>query len=170
MTQIAVTVEKIELTFQLSNGGVIKITEAVVKDITSYIQKDKKDTEAGGILMGRFIKNSKNIIIDKITEPMRGDLRTRYTFKRASPAHQKILDQEWEKSKGTCNYLGEWHTHPEEKPEPSGVDKRDWKRKLKTDEFSSRYLYFIILGIEEIAIWEGDRRTLDIIKLKILTN
>lgn len=118
MTQSAVAVEKSELTFQLSNGGVIKIIEAVVKDITAYKQKDKKDTEAGGILMGRFIKNSKNIVIDKITEPMRGDLRTRYTFKRVSPAHQKILDQEWTKSKGTCNYLGEWHTHPEEKPEP----------------------------------------------------
>lgn len=166
MIQSVIVVEQNELIFKLNNGGVIKLTEQVIQAISSYKQYEKKDTEAGGILMGRFIKDSKNIVIDKLTEPMKGDKRTRYSFKRLSAKHQTILDLEWMQSKGTCNYLGEWHTHPEEVPDPSGVDKRDWKRKLKTDLFSSRYLYFIIAGTEEILIWEGDRRTLEINQLK----
>lgn len=166
MTLSATAVEKNEPIFQLSNKGVVKLSECLMQLICSYRQNEKKHTEAGGILMGRFIKNSKNIVIDRATEPMKGDLKTRYSFKRLSSMHQVILDEEWLKSKGTCNYLGEWHTHPEEIPNPSIIDKRDWKRKLKNDDFSSRYLYFIIAGTKEILVWEGDRRTLDIKQLK----
>ena len=155
-----------ELIFEMSNGGKIKLSNDAIQVINSYKQLEKKDPESGGVLLGRFIKSSKDIVIDKVSTPMKGDVQTRYKFKRLSPLHQKIIDQEWNKSKGTCNYLGEWHTHPEEFPSPSGVDKRDWKRKLKSDIFSSRFLYFLIAGMEEINIWEGDRRTLEIKQLK----
>lgn len=122
--------------------------------------------EAGGILMGRFIKEARDVVIDQVTSPMKGDLQSRFAFKRLSPLHQEFLDKEWERTKGTCNYLGEWHTHPEEDAEPSGIDKRDWKRKLKIDTFSSRYLYFLIAGTDEVKLWEGDRRTLKITQLE----
>lgn len=133
----------------------------------NFRQLEKDMPEAGGIMMGRFIKNSKNIIIDLVTEPMTHDKRTRYTFKRIDPGHQIILQEKWERSGGTCNYLGEWHTHPENDPTPSGTDMRNWKRKLKNDLFSSRFLYFLIEGIKVIRVWEGDRRTLEIKELQI---
>lgn len=130
------------------------------------VKNDKSSIEAGGVILGRFIKNSKNIVIDKITVPMKGDIQARYSFKRLSPFHQKIVVAEWNESIGTCNYLGEWHSHPESDPTPSSVDIKDWRRKLKNDTFSSRYLYFLIAGYDYINLWEGDRRTLDIKKLK----
>lgn len=160
--------ESKKLLYELSNGGYLKIDKEALQLIGTYKQADKEDLEAGGIIMGRFIKNSKNIVIDKITEPAKEDKRTRYSFKRRSVQHQIILEDEWVKSHGTCNYLGEWHTHPENDPSPSVVDLKDWKRKLKVDIFSSRYLYFIIAGIAELRIWEGDRRTLEIKKLKYI--
>jgi len=155
-----------ELVFEISNGGRIKLTDAVIQILQKHIQKGIKTNESGGVVMGRFIKESKDIVIDKLTTPLKGDKQTRYSFKRLSPLHQLIIDEEWNKSKGTCNYLGEWHTHPEEFPKPSGVDLKDWKRKLKNDVFSGRYLYFVIVGINRIDMWEGDRRTSVIIKLK----
>lgn len=154
--------------FEMTNGGRIKLTGPAIEALHQYNQVDKNSPESGGVLLGRFIKGSKNIVVDKLTTPLRGDKQTRYSFKRLSPLHQEIITAEWHKSKGTCNYLGEWHTHPEDFPTPSGVDLRDWKRKLKKDVFSSRYLYFIIGGIKSIDMWEGDRRTLEIIKLKII--
>lgn len=150
----------------MSNGGQIKISVAVLQAIEPFKQMRKEIPEAGGILMGRFIKETKDIVVDGITTPMKGDVQSRYTFKRLSSLHQEILDAEWKKSKGTCNYLGEWHTHPEQDVEPSGVDRRDWKRKLKTDVFSSRYLYFLIAGTDGIKLWQGDRRTLEVTQLK----
>jgi len=160
-------VVKDNLIFEISNGGRIKLASSMIETLFHYQQLNEESMESGGVLLGRFIKDSKNIVVDKITTPMHGDKQTRYSFKRLSPLHQKIITQEWNNSNGTCNYLGEWHTHPESDPIPSGLDLKDWKRKLKKDVFSGRYLYFIIAGINSIEIWEGDRRTYEIIKLKI---
>jgi integrative and conjugative element protein (TIGR02256 family) len=145
--------------FKMTNGGHLKIDAHCIRTMRPYIQTKPDMDEAGGVLLGRFITHSKNIVIDKVSVPMFGDKRTRTTFKRLSPMHQLFIDKEWQESKGTCNYLGEWHTHPEQDPWPSGVDTRDWKRKLKTDIFSSRFLYFVIAGTKQVRIWEGDRRT-----------
>lgn len=157
-----------ERIYEMSNGGKIKVSKAALKVINEFIQNENTSPESGGVLLGRFIKNSRDIVIDNVTVPMKGDNRKRHSFKRLSPLHQQIIDDEWKKSKGTCNYLGEWHTHPETNPEPSGVDKKDWRRKLKNDTFSSRYLYFLIAGTENISIWEGDRRTIEIKKLILI--
>ena len=158
---------KDNLIFNITNESKIKLTDSVIEILQQYKQVNKNSLESGGIILGRFIKVSKNIVVDKITASMKGDKQTRFSFKRLSPVHQEIIAEEWHKSNGTCNYLGEWHTHPEDFPTPSGVDIRDWKRKLKKDVFSGRYLYFIIAGIKSIDMWEGDRRTLEIVKLKI---
>lgn len=154
-----------EYIFKMTNGGHLKIDAHCIRTMRPYIQDESDMPEAGGVLLGRFIRQSKNIVIDKVSVPMSGDKRTRMTFKRLSPMHQQFIDKEWKQSKGTCNYLGEWHTHPEEDPRPSGVDTQDWKRKLKTDTFSSRFLYFIIAGTQQVRIWEGDRRTCKIEQL-----
>jgi integrative and conjugative element protein (TIGR02256 family) len=158
-----------EMIFELSNGGKMKLAHDVLLLIDSFVQRKTDMPEAGGTMLGRFIKDSKDIVIDQVTQPMEGDRFNRYTFKRLSSQHQQIIEVTWEASKGTCNYLGEWHTHPEPVPTPSGIDLKDWRRKLKSDVFSSRYLYFLIAGTEQIYMWEGDRRTLDIVKLKIVS-
>ncbi len=159
--------EKLDFIFDITNGGRIKLTGSVIETLQQNKQVGKNSLESGGVILGRFIKGSKNIVVDKLTTPLKGDKQTRYSFRRISPLHQDIITEEWHKSNGTCNYLGEWHTHPEDFPTPSNVDIRDWKRKLKKDVFSGRYLYFIIAGIKSIAMWEGDRRTLEIVKRKI---
>jgi integrative and conjugative element protein (TIGR02256 family) len=157
-----------QIEFRLSNKGKIKIDADPLARMLHYQQKGKEDTEAGGVLLGRLIKDSKDIVIDHVSVPMIGDKRTRFSFIRNKKMHQRIIDSEWEKSKGTCNYIGEWHTHPEEYPTPSSIDLSNWKLRLKDDIFTSRYLYFVIVGLKETSAWEGDKRTFKIIKLKKL--
>ena len=53
------------------------------------------------------------------------------------------------------NYLGEWHTHPEDVPSPSSHDRRDWLRTLDTAQFEQSFLFFIIVGRTSIGVWEG---------------
>ncbi len=156
------------MTFTLSNKGIIKLDVSIIEIVQFYQQTEKEDLEAGGVLLGRFIVDSKNIIVDKVSTPMPGDKRTRYSFNRGAKMHQRFIDKEWNQSNGTSHYLGEWHTHPEKHPEPSGKDLSNWTIHLKRDTFSSRFLYFVILGTKEICIWEGDRRTFKFKKLKAL--
>lgn len=145
-----------------TNKGILKISDTPLLRMESYKQDNIKKTEAGGVLLGRFIIDSKNIIIDKVTVPMIGDKRSRYQFIRGEKMHQRIITSSWVKSGGTCNYLGEWHTHPEDYPSPSSQDIKNWKEILSKRLYSSQYLYFIIVGIKEVCIWEGSKRKLKI--------
>lgn len=154
------------MTFLLSNNGKLKISVHALERMGKYRQVNDEDTEAGGVLLGRFIVDSKDIIIDEVSVPMVGDKRRRTSFVRNAKSHQRIIDFQWFNSKGTCNYLGEWHTHPESYPDYSGVDIENWKDRLKKDTFTSRFLYFIIVGIKKIEVWEGDRRNLKFKNLK----
>lgn len=148
-----------ENTFCLKNKGKIKISDSVASTIQSFCQDTVDKHEAGGVLIGRLIADSKNVMVDKVTVPMKGDIRSRYRFVRGHK-HQLILEKEWIDSGGTFHYLGEWHTHPEDYPSPSRIDKDSWKNILRTGVFSTRFLYFVVVGIRHYSIWEGDRRTL----------
>lgn len=151
--------------YKLSNRGKIELSKNAIKNMFRYKQSTSKDIEGGGVLLGRFVINSKNVIVDEVSTPCLSDIRTNRRFKRDRDYHQRIIDKFWEESKGTCNYLGEWHTHAEWFPMPSRRDKESWKAILKNDNFSSRFLYFIIIGQKSIGVWEGDRRTFKIKEL-----
>jgi len=154
------------MTVSLSNNGLIKIDSSPLERMEAYQQIDRNSSEGGGVLLGRFILNSKNIVVDKVTVPMIGDKRTRSGFIRGEKMHQRIIESSWRKSEGRCNYLGEWHTHPEMYPTPSGQDIKNWKEILSSRIFSSLYLYFVIVGTRETRIWEGNSRTKKIKRLR----
>lgn len=142
------------LIFRRHNGGRVKVTAAVLHVMQSYAQHGRCATEAGGVLLGRYLQGSDDVVIDAITVPMPGDKRSRYSFYRAKARHQAAIDAAWQASKGTCTYLGEWHTHPETHPTPSGIDTTDWRRRLRTDDYHDE-LFFLIVGTVEIRAWSG---------------
>ncbi len=152
--------------FLTSKGGKLKLNHSVILKIKEYRQNHFLKPEAGGILLGRHIIESKNIIVDSISEPMTEDKQNRFRFFRTAKPHQKVIDKAWHDSHGAYNYLGEWHTHPESLPIPSNIDLNDWKRKLKQDTFYGNYLYFLIVGTQKIFVWEGCKLTGNITKLQ----
>lgn len=68
-----------------------------------------------------------------------------------------MIDEAWRRSGGVTTYLGEWHTHPEEVPAPSVIDRIGWAKKLLADSFSEA-IFFVILGTTTVRVWEGARR------------
>lgn len=142
------------LTFVRPGGGRFQIGPAPLRLMRGYLQNSPRKTEAGGVLLGRHIADSLDIVVDDVTVPMRGDRRERFLFLRAQTPHQRVIDRAWRDSGGTCVYLGEWHTHPEPVPTPSTVDRNNWRRKLKQDRFDG-FVFFVILGTREVRVWEG---------------
>jgi len=155
-----------EYLFLLPNKSHLKITAESLERMERYIQDESQKTEGGGVLLGRFIRYTNNVIVDKVSLPMIGDKRQRHYFKRGEKRHQKVINNAWKKSRGTCNYLGEWHTHPENYPTPSRTDIRGWKEKLKIDKFHGDFLYFVIVGIKTTRLWIGNKQDLSITKAK----
>lgn len=106
--------------------NLVVISHEVLELIRRFQQSAPDDCEAGGILIG--VMHGPHLEITGATEPQQADKRTRTRFRRSEEGHQCILNQRWESSGGTENYVGEWHTHPEHHPHPSGIDLREWNR------------------------------------------
>ena len=153
-----------DLRFALPFGGRAKINAEVVAVVDRYRQHGPTDTEAGGSLLGRMVRDSLDIVVDEVIEPGPGDVRTRYGFHLCDLAHQQAhVDAAWKRSEGTCCFLGDWHTHAEPDPTPSSVDLDNWRRLLRvtaTDEYPR--LLFVIVGTEHVRAWQGDRISMDI--------
>jgi integrative and conjugative element protein (TIGR02256 family) len=154
--------------FRRPSGGRFKVDATALAQMLAFRQVSPQQTEAGGMLLGRHICGCDDVVVDEVTIPMPGDRRTRTSFWRAQGGHQQVLDARWSASRGTCAYLGEWHTHPEPTPSPSAVDLRDWRRRLSEDRFDGDFLAFLIVGTHEVRAWEGNRHTLDLTPLESL--
>lgn len=133
----------------------MKIASPALAVMMSLRQTTATASEAGGILIGRYIVDSQDVVVDEATTPTRNDQRTRFTFHRDGKSHQQVIDQRWHASQGRFHYLGEWHTHPETSPSPSSVDLADWRRRLCADRFDADSLLFVIVGVCDLRLWEG---------------
>ena len=132
----------------------IKIDDSVVNLINHYKQLNRKDCEAGGILIGRENKESGNIIIEYATEPYDKDKQTRTSFHRKDKKHIEFYKKLYEDYNGIYAYVGEWHTHPEDYPSYSFIDINNWKKISKSNKDKEKRYYHLILGVKEIRIWE----------------
>lgn len=112
------------VSFEHPMEGRVKVTANALAVILAY---HDEDTEAGGVLVGRFIKDCNDVVIDEASEPMPGDTRRYSEFLRDDPGHQDFIDNHWGESEGTMHYLGSWHTHPKDTG-ASPVDFADWYR------------------------------------------
>jgi len=144
------------LTFARAPLGHFQVGPGALAAMRRYVQDDALKPESGGVLLGRHLLGTRDIIVDCVTTPLPGDRGTRTRFFRARARHQTAIDRAWRESGGTCTYLGEWHTHPEPIPTPSRVDLLGWRRKLRVDRFAGQ-LFFVIVGTTEIVAWEGAR-------------
>lgn len=145
------------MSFARPGGGVLELSDAAVQTLLRHRQLRPADTEAGGVLLGRLIQGSSDVVIDVATPPSPSDRRSRFSFFRARKPAQEAVDRAWRQSGQVVNYLGEWHSHPEDHPSPSCIDKRDWKKILTHATFEQDFLVFIIVGRLSVRAWEVSR-------------
>ncbi|WP_158629217.1 MULTISPECIES: Mov34/MPN/PAD-1 family protein [unclassified Corallococcus] len=136
----------------------MKLSPVALSQMNSFRQTRLWHREAGGVLLGRYIMGCRDVVVDEVTIPMTGDWRLPFSFRRSRSRHQQVINARWAVSRGTCQYLGEWHTHPEPIPNPSSIDIADWRRRLRMDRFDGNSLLFIVVGIREVRVWEGTRQ------------
>jgi integrative and conjugative element protein (TIGR02256 family) len=86
-------------------------------------------TEAGGILIGSYRGN--HIEIVDCTFPKPQDVRRRTLFDRKDKGHHLAAMAAWRRSGKTETFVGEWHTHPEDHPHYSALDRRTWDNLMR---------------------------------------
>ena len=128
----------------------VLIEDSVIELINPHRQLKPRAKEAGGILLG--YRRGAHIHIVAATVPGLRDRRSRVAFWRRDPSHQARALEEWRRSNSTMDYIGEWHTHPEVRPSPSGVDFSEWRAICVSRE---EMMVFMILGTDQIWIGIG---------------
>jgi integrative and conjugative element protein (TIGR02256 family) len=68
-----------------------------------------------------------------------------------------MVDAAWGESGGSRNYLGEWHSHPEDVPAPSDIDIENWHRIIAQTVCEQDFLLFAIVGRTATQMWELSR-------------
>ncbi|MBI2765454.1 MAG: Mov34/MPN/PAD-1 family protein [Chloroflexi bacterium] len=123
------------------------------RTMLAFRQLRSDQLEAGGILIGRVIRGSGDVVVDVITVPGPRDERRRTAFVRRDSSHQAALDAAWATSGATKGYLGEWHSHPERVPRPSDIDAAGWMQRTAEAPIAGT-LFFAIVGSQEVGVWQ----------------
>lgn len=124
-----------------SPGAMLLIEPRVLVLVGAFRQVHASSPEAGGILMG--YRRGIHTHVTEATVPSVRDVQQRFSFFRHATHHQRIALRRWKESGETLDYVGEWHTHPEDKPSPSVVDLKHWR---EITQPASRPMVFLIVG------------------------
>lgn len=120
-----------------------------LETFSQHIQSSDADCEAGGLLLGSV--HGAHLLIEQATIPTAWDKRFRYLFERMPFGHETIALSRWTASQGTIRYLGEWHTHPEDDPHPSDLDRSEWNR-LSALRQDNRPMLAVIVGRKALYV------------------
>lgn len=145
-----------KLVFRVTSNQRLIITSQVVEQWLTHAQRRCWQREAGGVLLGRHLLDTEDVVVDEITSPQTTDRRARLSFFR-SKKHEHIARERWLAEAYSLAYLGLWHTHPEDSPKPSSIDRQDWQHAVANDTFDGPRLFFPIVGRSEIRVWTKSR-------------
>lgn len=127
----------------------VSLAESAIAVFEGHMQAQPADCEAGGLLLGTI--HGSNIMVAEATAPTLWDKRLQYLFERMPFGHSSIALARWKASGGTVRYIGEWHTHSQDHPSPSGLDRTEWN-KLSRKRADGRPMLAVIVGRKSLYI------------------
>ncbi|ETQ99594.1 Mov34/MPN/PAD-1 family protein [Acinetobacter baumannii] len=143
-----------DLVFKADDDSLVVILSEVVKILLSYRQLVDSNPESAGVIIGE--RRGVHLVVRMVSVPNFTDIRSRFSVNRIGKHHQEKVDTAFRESNGIWQYLGEWHTHPEDIPSPSMVDYNSWKKYLCSPD----PLILIIVG--RTKWWVGKKMNQEI--------
>ncbi|WP_341896748.1 Mov34/MPN/PAD-1 family protein [Sphingobium sp. YR657] len=116
------------------------LPKAVIEDIRAHSERSVRGHERGGIILG--FRKADALQVESVTFPQIWDQSSPTMFRRSERGHRISALREWMRSDQTCDWLGEWHTHPGGLAAPSFIDKASWVRLARHAKKSMAFLIF----------------------------
>ena len=98
--------------------------------------------ETGGMLFCRDL-DSPITVISAMSSASNYDERRTHFFKQNGKAAQKTINAMFAEG---LHYVGDWHTHPEAEPSPSGKDLNTIRSIFNQSDHSLRFMIHLILS------------------------
>jgi integrative and conjugative element protein (TIGR02256 family) len=128
--------------YDLPSGRVLQVSREAGSTLGAY--RAKRKAEAGGVLLGRVYESE--IVIEAATIPSVADRAGTFFFERSTRVSQEQVNHAWSSSDGEQIYLGEWHSHPQAIPEPSGRDRKMILNNLRQAKMEIDFLILVVVG------------------------
>ena len=100
-----------------SSGQVIVLPDSVTEHLHRHRQIRRNQPEAGGQMFARV--DGKRIVVVEATGPRPTDRRRRTTYEPDRKAEKAEIAERHARG---LHFIGDWHTHPDERPQPSARD------------------------------------------------
>ena len=133
-----------EIVFE--NGFRLVLLDEALSKVGSCIPRLGFSQESGGILLGSYDPKSHEYRVVDFTLPTNNDSRSTFSFIRNKDSANAEIKRAWERSNGTINYLGEWHTHDEVIPHPSSVDRNLMRDVIADGSCVFDHCFMLIFG------------------------
>lgn len=108
--------------------------------------------EAGGQLFGSI--TAEQILVTTATGPYPSDERSSHRYRSDPAAAQRAILAQAESG---LLYLGEWHTHAEDQPDASSLDRDAMHLLLAKSQLNSNALLMLIVGrkinVGSLGLW-----------------
>ena len=122
----------------------IVIEEGALDAMRAHRQAGCFSKEAGGQLFARI--NKTGWTIAEATGPRPSDKRSRFGFVPDRAAEQVEIADRFRLG---LHYVGDWHTHPERRPKPSGTDMESIRSTVRSSRHELPWFLMLILGNDD---------------------
>ena len=133
-----------KLEFWSSDGRYGLVVEGEETSVILDLCRESKDKETGGILVGYYSANQRFAIVTAVSKPPSDSRQGRFWFIRGRAGLQKWIDSLWRHKRHY--YLGEWHFHPSQQPNPSPTDIRQMKEISESPPYICPEPILLIIG------------------------
>ena len=131
-----------------ASGQRLLLTDEVLAHFRRHRQLADHSKEAGGQLFATF--NGDKIQIERATGPRQSDRRGIRSFIPNRLAERREIKRLF---KARLHYVGDWHTHPEPRPQPSSTDIDSFQNMFSKSRHKLASLVIVIVGT--VAFPEG---------------
>tara|TARA_R100000306_G_scaffold57998_1_gene56329 strand:- start:8752 stop:9291 length:540 start_codon:yes stop_codon:yes gene_type:complete len=121
----------------------VELSELVLAHFHTHAQHSDGSPEAGGQLFANITKDGSHWLVSNATGPRPSDKRQRFFFSPDRRAERREIHAEFEQGK---HYVGDWHTHPQQSPQPSARDTRSMGEIFEKSTHQLPGILMIIVG------------------------
>ncbi|WP_158230085.1 Mov34/MPN/PAD-1 family protein [Sphingobium fuliginis] len=118
----------------------VLLPKVVIEDIGAHGDRWTRGHERGGLILG--FRKADALQIETVTFPEMWDHSSPTLFRRSERGHRIRALREWMRSEQTCDWLGEWHTHPGGLAAPSFIDRGSWAKLARHAKKPMTFLIF----------------------------
>jgi integrative and conjugative element protein (TIGR02256 family) len=124
-----------------TSGQTVILADGVVEYLIRHRQLKRGQTEAGGQMFARI--EGGEITVVEVTGPRPTDRRTRTAYLPDRKAERAEIADRFARG---LHFVGDWHTHPDGRPRPSGPDLESMTECFNKSAHSLNGFLLLIVG------------------------